>query len=536
MTDFAQSKQALGDHGGQWFGHPRGLYVLFFAEMWERFSFYGMRALLVFYLTKHFLFDDASASGLYASYGAMVYLSPVIGGLIADRYLGFRRAIVFGAVLLCLGHAGMSYEGFGAGMTDDVANGGVFRDELALSVLYASLASIIVGVGFLKPSISSIVGQLYGPNDARRDGGFTLFYMGINVGAMTAALVCGYLGETYGWSYGFGAAGLGMLLGLITFVRGSHLLGDAGRAPDEVAAGVPRRGLLRSDWIIYGSSLVAIALVWQLIQNQALVGQLLSWTTGSVVLGVIWFSLSRCTPLERDRMLALLLMIAISVVFWSLFEQAGSTLNLFADRNVDRVLFGFEIQASQLQSLNPMFIILLAPLFAMVWPALARRNIRVSTPMKFGLAVLQVGLGFWALVYGASLADSNGQVALLWLVAAYFLHTTGELCLSPVGLAMVTRLSVARVGGLMMGVWFLSTSVSHYVAGLIAQMASVDQGAGSSASDSLAIYLSTFVLVAKVAMVVGVLVVLASRLISNLAREGETLAHEGEARADADKP
>lgn len=532
-----------GGDQAQWFGHPRGLYVLFFAEMWERFSFYGMRALLVFYLTKHFLFNDAYASGLYASYGALVYLSPVVGGLIADRYLGFRRAVAFGAMLLCLGHAGMAYEGFGAVLTDDAANGGIVRDGLALSVLYASLAFIIVGVGFLKPSISSIVGQLYGPEDERRDSGFTLFYMGINVGAMSASLVCGYLGETYGWSYGFGAAGVGMLLGLITFVRGSHLLGDAGRAPDEVQSGVSRRGLLRSDLLIYAGSLVAVALVWQLIQNQALVGQLLSWTTGSVVLAIIWFSLMRCTPLERDRMLALLLMIAISVVFWSLFEQAGSTLNLFADRNVDRALLGFQIQASQLQSLNPMFIILLAPLFAMLWPALARRGIKVSTPMKFGLAVLQVGLGFWALVYGASIADSDGQVALLWLVAAYFLHTTGELCLSPVGLAMVTRLSVPRVVGLMMGVWFLSTSVSHYVAGLIAQMASVDQGAATSGGDSLAIYVATFVLVGKVAMVVGVLVLLASRLLANLAHEGEALAHEGEALAhegealaDTDKP
>lgn len=522
MSDLSASAGA-GAGEAQWFGHPRGLYVLFFAEMWERFSFYGMRALLVFYLTKHFLFDDAYASGLYASYGALVYLSPVIGGLIADRYLGFRRAVAFGALLLCVGHAGMAYEGFGASISD-AAGGGVVRDELALSVLYASLAFIIVGVGFLKPSITSIVGQLYGPEDSRRDGGFTLFYMGINVGAMTASLVCGYLGETYGWSYGFGAAGVGMLLGLVTFVRGSHLLGTAGRAPDEVAAGAARSRWTPGDLVIYAGALVAVGAVWQLIQNQALVGQLLSWTSALVVVGVIWFSLMRCRPVERDRMLALLLMIAISVVFWSLFEQAGSTLNLFADRNVDRVLFGITINASQLQSLNPMFIILLAPLFAMPWPALVRRGIRVSTPLKFALAVLQVGLGFWALVYGASLADSDGQVALLWLVAAYFLHTTGELCLSPVGLAMVTRLSVPRVVGLMMGVWFLSTSVSHYVAGLIAQMASVNQSVAVAAGDSLAIYVDTFVLVAQVAMAVGMLVALASRLIARLAHEDEPMA------------
>ncbi|MGI9324373.1 MAG: peptide MFS transporter [Pseudomonadales bacterium] len=510
------TREPASDQGPAWFGHPRGLYVLFFAEMWERFSFYGMRALLVFYLTKHFLFSDAHAAGLYATYGALVYLAPVLGGLIADRYLGFRRAVVFGAALLCVGHAGMAFEGFAATLD---AQGQVQRDELALSVLYGSLAFIIVGVGLLKPSISSIVGQLYGPEDERRDSGFTLFYMGINLGAMTASLVCGYLGETYGWAYGFGAAGVGMFIGLITFVRGSHLLGSAGRAPDEVVSGQARTTLLRSDVAIYLGSLLAVVGVWQLVQHQQVVGTLLSATSGAVVLGVMWFSLMRENKVERDRMLAVLILIAISVVFWSLFEQAGSSLNLFADRNVDRQLFGLQIKASQLQSLNPLFIILLAPLFALLWPALARRGLTVSTPMKFGLAVLQVGLGFFALVYGASLAGSDGQVALLWLVLAYFLHTTGELCLSPVGLAMVTRLSVPRVVGLMMGVWFLSSSVSHYVAGLIAQMASVEEGAAALASDSLGIYSETFLLVAQIAAVIGALVLLLSPSINKLTHE-----------------
>jgi POT family proton-dependent oligopeptide transporter len=500
----------------QWFGHPRGLYVLFFAEMWERFSFYGMRALLVFYLTKHFLFSDQQASGLYATYASLVYLMPVLGGLVADRYLGFRRAIVFGAVLLCIGHLGMAWEGFGA--TRD-ASGAIIRDEFAMNVLYGALAFIIIGVGFLKPSISSIVGQLYGPEDERRDGGFTIFYMGINLGSMLASLACGYLGETYGWAYGFGLAGFGMLLGLATFLRGSNLLGDAGCAPDEAASGIAQSGWRLADLPIYLGGLAGVAVAWWLIQSQALVGTLLSWTSVVAILGVIWFSLRRCTPIERDRMLAVLILIAVSVVFWALFEQAGSSLNLFADRNVDRTLFGLEIRASQLQSLNPMFIILLAPLFAALWPALAHRGLEVSTAAKFGLAVLQVGLGFLALVYGAALAE-DGQVALFWLVLAYFLHTTGELCLSPVGLSMVTRLSVPRVVGLMMGVWFLSSSVAHYVAGLIAQMASVEDGAGAAAADSLVVYTDTFTLVAQVAGVVGALVLLASPLLRRLAHEG----------------
>ena len=504
-----------------WFGHPRGLYVLFFAEMWERFSYYGMRALLVFYLTKHFLFDDAAAAGLYATYGALVYLAPVLGGLVADRVLGFRRAVVCGALLLCVGHVGMAFEGFGAKLS---ASGETVRDELALNVLYASLALIVVGVGLLKPSISNMVGQLYEANDPRRDSGFTLFYMGINLGAMTASLACGYIGETYGWSYGFGLAGIGMLVGLITFLRGQRQLGSAGWAPDEVAQGRARQSTRRVDWLVYAGAFLAVVAVWQLIQHQQLVGALLSWSSALVVLGVIWFSLARCSPRERDQMLALLILVGVSVVFWSLFEQAGSSLNLFADRNVQRQLWGIEIKAAQLQSLNPMFIILLAPLFSVLWPALARRGLAVSSALKFGLAVVQVGLGFFALVYGASLAGSNAQVALIWLILAYLLHTTGELCLSPVGLAMVTRLSVARVAGLMMGVWFLSASVSHYVAGLIARMATVEQGALASANESLQVYSETFVLVAKVALVVGVLVILLSGLISRLAHEAKEQA------------
>ena len=497
----------------QWFGHPRGLFVLFFAEMWERFSFYGMRGLLVFYLTKHFLFDDNAATGLFATYGAMVYLAPVLGGLIADRYLGFRRAVILGAVLLCFGHLGMAFEGDGAQLVDGV----IVRDELALSVLYLSLALIIVGVGFLKPSISSIVGTLYSTDDPRRDGGFTLFYMGINIGAMVAALTCGYLGETYGWAYGFGLAGIGMLVGLVSFVMGQGTLGGAGEAPDlQTLTSTSALGI-RRDWVIYLASVVAVLVFWQLIQQRELVGQLLSVSSFVAVLAVIIIAV-RLETHDRDRLLVVLFLTAVSVVFWALFEQAGSSMNLFADRNVDRSVFGFTFAASQLQFLNPAFIILLAPIFSWLWIALNRRGWEPSTPMKFGLAVLQVGLGFFALVCGASLVDESGQVALMWLVLAYFLHTTGELCLSPVGLAMVTRLSVPRVVGFMMGVWFLSSSVAHYVAGAIASLASGSPN-GSSATESLALYSDTFELVAQVALGVGLVVVLVAPLVKRFMHE-----------------
>ena len=507
-------------HNGTVLGHPRGLVVLFFAEMWERFSFYGMRALLIFYLTQHFLFGDAAAASIYASYGALVYLMPLIGGLIADRYLGFRKAVVFGAVLLCIGHFGMAIEGDVA----QVTAAGVQRDPVSLQIFYASLAFIIIGVGFLKPSISSIVGQLYGKDDPRRDGGFTFFYMGINLGAMLASLIVGYLGQTFGWAYGFGLAGFGMLAGLITFVRGQHLFGEAGQ-PNDVAElrEVLLPGVTR-ERLIYGAGLVGVMVAWQLVQWHQIVGGLLLVAAAVTIIGIIGFAVLRLPPIERDRMLVVLFLTMISVVFWAFFEQAGSSMNLFTERNVDKQLFGIAIQASQFQAFNPAFIILLAPAFSWLWVVLARRRFEPSTPAKFGLGVVQVGLGFAALVYGAQQADSNGMVAAGWLALAYLLHTTGELCLSPVGLSMVTKLSVPRVVGLMMGVWFLSSAFSHYVAGLIAAGASVSETPGAvvvGGADSLSVYVETFGFLAWVAVIVGVLVMISSPLVRRFMHEDD---------------
>ncbi len=480
-------------------GHPRGLVVLFFAEMWERFSFYGMRALLIFYLTQHFLFDDAMSAGIYATYGSMVYLMPVIGGMVADRFLGFRKAVIVGAVLLCVGHFGMAFEGTPAQMVD----GAALRDDVGLQIFYLSLAFIVIGVGFLKSSISNMVGELYGPEDSRRDSGFTLFYMGINVGAAAAGLLCGYLGQTFGWRYGFGLAGIGMLAGLVTFLRGRrHLLG-AGEPPAGGELDKPLFGPLSRERVIQLAALVGVLFTWQLIQYQRVVGGLLLAGGVAVVVGVVWFSVARCTAVERGRMLVLLTLTAFSVVFWALFEQAGSSMSLFADRNLDREVVGVTVQASQFQSLNPLFIIFLAPCFAMLWPWLARRGAEPSVPAKFGLGIVQVGLGFGALVYGAALAGEDQLVAAGWLALAYLLHTTGELCLSPVGLSMVTKLSVARVAGMMMGVWFLSSAFSHYVAGWIAAGASVDTSEGLDRAAALAIYADTFQYLMIVALAVG---------------------------------
>ncbi len=497
-------------------GHPRGLFVLFFAEMWERFSYYGMRALLVLYLAHHFLFDDRFSSGLVATYGSMVYLMPIIGGFIADRYLGFRKAVVAGAVLLCFGHGLMAFEGTPARLIE----GGVVRDDFAVGVLYLALACIIVGVGFLKPAISNIVGQLYAPDDARRDQGFTIFYMGINLGALSAMLLCGWLGQRYGWGYGFGLAGIGMLAGLATFMGGQHWFRGAGEPPAPSVLRERLAGITR-EHAIYLGAIVAIGATWWLLQHREIVGSLLAIVSAAAVVGIVLYSVMRCSRVERDRMFAVLFLTLVSVVFWTLFEQAGTSMTFFTERNVHTGLLGVEMQASQMGFLNPAFVILLAPLFSIAWRELARRGMEPSTPMKFGLGVVQAGLGFLVLVYGAGHADSAGQVAVAWLVLAYLLHTTGELCLSPVGLSMVTRLSVAKVLGLMMGVWFLSSAAASYLAGLIAGRAAVERAPGAEvdALASLPTYVTAFEMIGYAGVAIGAVVMLVTPLVKRLMHE-----------------
>ena len=502
-------------------GHPRGLVVLFFAEMWERFSFYGMRALLVLYLTQHFLFEDGVAATIYASYGSLVYLMPLLGGLIADRYLGFRKSVICGAGLLVCGHFLMAFEGPPA----EVVDGAVVRDEWALATMYLALAFIIVGVGFLKPSISNIVGELYQRNERRRDQGFTLFYMGINLGALSAMLLCGWLGqhEDYGWSYGFGLAGIGMLVGLVTFVRGQHWLGGVGAPPRPLVLTSRFMGV-RRETIIYSAGIIVVVFAWGLMQSREVVGALLGIASVGAVLGVVGYAVLDCSRIERQRLMVVVFLTFVSVIFWTFFEQAGTSLTLFTDRNVVKNVFGFDMQASQMGFLNPLFIILLAPLFFIGWELLGRRGWEPSTPMKFGLGVLQAGLGFAVLVYGAQFADAAGQVAVIWLVLAYLLHTTGELCLSPVGLSMVTRLSVPKIVGLMMGVWFLSSAGAHYLAGVIAGMAAVDAVPGGSVDSvsSLPVYTETFRWLAYVGIALGAAVMASAPLVRRYMHESES--------------
>jgi POT family proton-dependent oligopeptide transporter len=450
-------------------GHPKGLYICFATEMWERFSFYGMKFLLLLYLTKYHLFTDAMGLDVLGSYAALVYAMPVIGGLLADRYLGMRKAVVFGGCLLVLGHLGMAWEGEAARRV----SGLVVRDDGALQVFYFSLALIVIGVGFLKPNISTIVGQLYGTNDPRRDGGFTIFYMGINIGAFSATLLCGYLGENYGWSWGFGAAGIGMLVGLATFLKGQKYLHGYAEPRDPGLLKQRTRTGLSHEFNIYLGGLAGVTAVWQMLQYHAVVEASLNILSLAVLGGMAWYLTRRCNKVERERMFVLIVLTISSVIFWALFEQSASSMTLFADRVVDRNLFGLQMTASQFGSLNPLFIFTLAPLFALLWTRLAARGLEPSTPIKFSLGIIQAGLGFGALMLGASMPDESGRVAAIWLVLAYMLHTTGELCLSPVGLSAVTKLAVPGVVGLMMGSWFLATAYSEFVAAQIAKLASV---------------------------------------------------------------
>lgn len=433
-------------------GHPKGLYILFFAEMWERFSYYGMRALLIFYLTQHWLFNDSASNIVYGAYVSLVYITPVLGGWLADRYLGQRKAVLFGAVLLTFGHFLMAFEGEGG------------QNDPTINIFWLALSFIIVGSGFLKANISVIVGQLYPLTDVRRDGAYTIFYMGINVGAAIGTIIAGYLGITLGWAYGFGAAGFGMLLGLTVFIIGKPLL---------LGQGEPPKLLEKSkEFTLYGVGVVAVGVMWLLVQYQSVVGGLML-VSGLALLAYVLFEAFKLEKEPRERMFAILFLIALQPLFWGLFEQAGGSLNLFTDRYID--LGG--VPAPIFQSINPIYIILLAPLFAWLWTFLAKRKLEPSTPAKFGLGLIQLGFGFLVLVWGAATVGPGALVPVIFLFGIYFFHTTGELCLSPVGLSAMNRLAPRHLASLIMGAWFFATAGGNFVAGMIGAATGGEDGA-----------------------------------------------------------
>ena len=572
MTDSVATTAEDYSRDDEFLGHPKGLYVCFTTELWERFSFYGMKYLLLLYLTKYHLFTDEMGLDVLGAYAGLVYALPLIGGMLADRFLGMRKSVLFGGILLSLGHILMAVEGhaarfYAAGTTlaedlmlksgEVIAAGTVLasditmRDTDALKVFYLALALIVMGVGYLKPNISTIVGKLYAPEDPRRDSGFTIFYMGINIGSFTATLLCGWLGETFGWKYGFGAAGIGMIVGLFTFMYGQkYLMGHAEPAEPEKLK-KPLLGPVNVEWSIYLLSLPALYIIWLLVQHEpvvlltqniflivAIVGLILysmihkrqdqnnnvaygiaivavlsgilavfanlhppEWMASfsaayaeqvmylSIILivGFVIYGFATHYSDEFGRTVVLMILILSTIVFWALFEQSAGSMTLFADRVVDRSIGNTTFTAAQFGSLNAGFIMLLAIPFAALWTWLAKKNLEPSTPVKFGLGILQAGLGFGALVFGAQHPDAAGQVAMVWLVLAYLLHTTGELCLSPVGLSAVTKLSIGNVVGVSMGTWFLATALSETVATRLGKLAAIDTKAGEAADVATAL-------------------------------------------------
>lgn len=554
-------------------GHPRGLFILFFTEMWERFSYYGMRGLLIIYLTQHFLFSDEKSSIIYGAYTALVYVMTIIGGTLADRYLGARKAVTFGAILLCLGHFGMAFEGNGSkeimtingaqyeitlngrgsgkninqiviapdgsssdiSFSDDGANiivanpaavglpGSLVRAENPtkiitekkyLNILYLSLALIIAGVGYLKANISTIVGSLYEVGDARRDSGFTIFYMGINLGSFLASLACGYLGIVHGWKYGFGLAGIGMVLGLVTFLVFQPWLEGKAEPPNPAKLKERFIGPINKEWACYLAGLVIIAVAMFFVMNPDGFGAVLLPLGIGMFLLLISYAFRKLQGKERQKMFAAIYFVLAQIPFWALFEQAGSSLNLFTDRLVDRTMFGWEVPAPVFQSLNAGFIFLFAPIFAWLWIALAKKGRNPSTPVKFAIGVFLAGLGFLALVTGMKTSGS-GMTAVYFVFLIYWIHTMGELLVSPVGLSAVTKMAPAQVVGMTMGSWFLYSGLSNYLAGVIARTTGAETLGGqvTDIAAAKAGYISVYTNVAYVAMGIAVVMLLISPII-----------------------
>ncbi len=557
-------------------GHPRGLVILFMTEMWERFSYYGMRSLLIFYLTQHFLFSDSDSNIIYGAYTALVYVMTIIGGTLADRYLGARKAVTFGAILLVLGHFGMAFEGSGSTqvMTLDGAEyvlgiegrgdnavqtvssaqgtspirfdeGGtamlvenpaavglpasipvgsyttrVETEPFYLNVMYLSLGLIIAGVGYLKANISTIVGSLYGFGDTRRDSGFTIFYMGINTGAFFSSILCGWLGATYGWKYGFGLAGIGMVFGLTIFLRYQHWLEGRAEPPDPAQLKKKVLGPIDIELACYLTGVGIIALSMLLVMNSHLVHEGYVGILGLIIFAVLlWYSFVTCEKgEERDRMLAAVYFILAQIPFWALFEQAGSSLNLFTDRLVDRTMLGWTVPAPVFQALNAGFIMSFAPIMAWLWIALARRNMNPSAPVKFAMGVFMAGLGFLALVAGIKLSGSAGMTAVGFIFLIYWIHTIGELMVSPVGLSAVTKLAPAKAVGMTMGAWFLYSGLANYLSGVIAATTGAET-IGGQLTDVVAAkanYAAVYSSVGYIAMGVAVLMLLLSPLIRKM--------------------
>lgn len=585
------------------FGHPKGLAILFFTEMWERFSYYGMRGLLVLYLTQHFLFSDAKSSIMYGAYTALVYVMTIIGGTLADRYLGQRKAVTFGAILLCIGHFGMAFEGTGskeyvvtngaeiemqhegrgdnrqlfmdydgaerritfnaesgdmlilesadrnreptAGVFATIAKGDystrVEQQAFYTNMLFLSLAFIIAGVGYLKANISTIVGALYEFDDPRRDSGFSLFYMGINLGSLISSLTCGIIGIVWGWKYGFGLAGIGMLAGLLVFIWGQKFLDGKAEPPNPDLLKKSFLGPINVEMACYLAGALVIAVAMLLVMNAEVIPE---WFVGSlgiaVFIGLVGYAFIQLNGTERNRMFAAIYFVLAQIPFWALFEQAGSSLTLFTDRLVDKTMFGINVPTPVFQFLNAGYIVIFAPIFAWMWIALSKRNLEPSTPVKFAIGVFLAGLGFLSLVGGMGASGTTGLTAVYFIFLIYWVHTMGELMVSPVGLSAVTKMAPARVVGMTMGAWFLYSGLSNYLAGVIARTTGAETIGGqiTNVAAAKATYISVYTNVAYVAMGIGVVMLLISPIIKSWMKADVALVDslDDELRASGEKP
>ncbi len=500
---------------------PRGLYTLFSTEAFERFSYYGMRALLVLYLVNHLRYERGDALSVYAAYTGLVYFTPLIGGYLADKYLGARKAILIGGVVMGLGQFALAFTSILEGGSIFGISGGV--------LLNVALGLLIAGNGFFKPNISTIVGGLYGENDPRRDGGFTIFYMGINLGAFFSPLVCGTLGELVGWGWGFGTAGLGMALGVGIFLAGQKKIGTAGFPPGREVTAETR--LTRKDYqdvVLYILASIAVVLVivlgWAGLGALGLNGIVQG---GVMALGVIAMAAvgqkmmvgtsekgsepAHKEPLtleEKQRLVVIFILTFFNIFFWMGFEQAGGTMNLFADQNTNRHLFGLEIPASYFQAVNPLIIVTGAPLFSIMWKHWDSSRFALHTSQKMATGMLLLGLGFVVMYFAQKMAFGGVLVSPLWLVAVYFIHTMGELFLSPIGLSMITKLSPVRMVSLMMGIWFTSSAIANFFAG---KLEALLHGWQQGADDPTAL-LWTFLIVSS--MSAGILLWILSPLLN----------------------
>ena len=571
-----------------WIGHPVQLRRLFSIEMWERFGFYGMRALLVIYLSKHFLFQDHVANGVVGGFLSLVYLTPVVGGLLADRYLGSKRSVKFGALVMAFGYFLLCFGGQQAspyvtidgaryavaqaapanplatndapqtvaidgqtlgihglpdgsvqllGSGNQVARtvpaasftAGADRSPFYTAMLLVALSLIVIGNGFFKPNISTIVGSLYGAGDRRRDAGFTIFYAGINVGSILGQIACPFLVTYFGWFAGF------LIVSAVLLIAWALMQFDGGRL---AGYGEPpvRAGRDRAP-LIYALALVSTVVFWLVFQNvmsapaaaagsgivgyiaaTPFLGKVLLAIFVVAVIGIPIWSAKVGTLVERQMMLAAIILVVFNVTFWALFEQAASSLTLFADRNTTLSLFGFHMSAPATQQFNPIAVVLLAPVMSWLWLTLAKRGLEPSIQVKFAIALMLVGLGFVVLAASGGTADAAFKVSLWWLVLTYVLHSIAELCISPVGLSMITKLSIARIVGMMMGVWFLSISVGEYLAGAAAQAASVTTVAGQVTNPELSLhtYLGTFMTGGELTIGAGVLLLVISPMLKRL--------------------